>query len=293
MQQHSCDILHVDRERLASTFSVLPTPKVLDATDSITLYLQRTLRYGPLPDRLLSAVEILKIPAFESKMAVGYSSCLVTSYEDARAMRTVGCQTTLEVLPNGVDIPHFSRTRGELADTLLFVGNMRYAPNIDAAKWFTKHVFPCVKAVEPKTRLYLVGRRPDKAIRRLSHVAGVTVTGTVRDIRSYLERATVFVAPLRIGGGFPNKVAEALAAGVPIVATPAAHAGISGLNPGTHLLEASHPEEFAEQTLRLLKDPNLRNGLGDAGRKFLQTNHYSWDNMVTRLESIYSRALRN
>ena len=291
IRRHDCDILHVDRERLAPTFSALPLPKVLDATDSITLYLRRTLRYGPLPERLISAVELLKMSNFEGKMAAGYSACLVASYEDARALESAGCRTKIEVLPNGVDAQLFYRTPREVADTLLFVGGMHYAPNVDAAKWFTKRIFPQVKAVRPKSRLYLVGHRPGRAIKRLARFPGVVVTGTVRDTMPYFEHATVFVAPLRIGGGFPNKVAEALAAGVPMVATPTAHAGIPGLNPGTHLLEAEDPEEFAKNTLQLLQDPNLRSRLREAGRSFMQGNNYGWDNVVARLENVYHSSI--
>ncbi len=287
IRQHNCDILHVDRERLAPNLGTLPLPKILDATDSITLYLQRTLRYGPLSERLISAVELLKMPAFEGKMSAEYSACLVTSYEDARAMEFAGYQAKLEVLPNGIDTRLFDCTPSETTDTLLFVGGMYYAPNADAAKWFTLRILPYVKAVRPKTRLYLVGHRPGRAVRRLARVPGVTVTGTVTDVKSYLERATVFVAPLRVGGGFPNKIAEALAAGVPVVATPEAHAGIPNLIPGTHLLEAKDPEEFAKKILRLLEDPNLRARQRDAGRNFMQANHYGWDNTVARLENIY------
>jgi glycosyltransferase involved in cell wall biosynthesis len=287
IRQHSCDILHVDRERIAPDFSFLPLPKVLDVPDSITLYLRRALRYGPLSERLISAVELLKMPNFEGKMAAGYSACLVTSHEDAQALESAGLQTELEVLPNGVDARLFNCTPSEMTDTLLFVGGFYYPPNADAAKWFTKCIFPRVKAVRPKTQLYLVGHRPGRATRRLARVPGVVVTGTVRDIMPYFERATVFVAPLRIGGGFPNKVAEALAAGVPTVATPAAHVGLPDLSPGTHLLEAKDPEEFAKKILQLLENPDLRNRLREAGRNFMQANNYSWDNVVVRLESVY------
>ena len=124
----------------------------------------------------------------------------------------------------------------------------------------------------------------------MARIPGVEVTGAVRDIVPYLERTSVFVAPIRIGGGFPNKVAEALAAGVPTVATPAAHAGIVGLVPGAHLVEATHPEEFASSTLQLLEDADLRNRLSASGQDFMRTG-YGWDEVVERLEKIYISSL--
>jgi len=286
VQQHNCDILHVDRKRIASALSGLPVPKILDATDSITLYMKQVLKYGSLPERLVSIVELLKVPSFETGVCKGFSACLATTEEDARALKSTGVDTRLGVLPNGVDERFFRSAPKDETDSLLFVGTMYYSPNVDAATWFSKHIFPRIKAVKPRTRLCLVGSRPTGAVRRLARMSGVEVTGAVRDIVPYLERATVFVAPIRIGGGFPNKVAEALAAGVPTVATPAAHAGIPGLVPGAHLLEATDPEEFASSTLQLLEDASLRNRLRTSGRDFMRAG-YSWDEVVERLENIY------
>src|SRR5215204_1074923 len=286
VQQHNCDVLHVDRKRIALALSGLPLPKVLDATDSITLYMKRMLKYGSLPERLVSIVELLKVPSFEARVCRGFSACLATTDEDARALESTGVDTRLGVLPNGVDERFFRCARNEETDSLLFVGTMYYSPNVDAATWFSKRVFPRIKAVKPRARLRLVGSRPTRAVRRLARISGVEVTGAVRDIMPYLERTTAFVAPIRIGGGFPNKVAEALAAGVPTIATPAAHAGLPGLVPGAHLVEATHPEEFASSTLQLLEDARLRNRLRTSGRDFMRAG-YSWDEVVERLENIY------
>ena len=291
VQQHDCDVLHADRERIAPAFDSLPIPRILDATDSITLYLRRTLRQGPATERLVSAMELLKIPAFEGRMAEGYSACLVTSDEDAQALRTVGLRGRLEVLPNGVDARLFDCTPGKEPNSLLFVGQMYYAPNVDAAVWFTKNVLPRVRAVKPTVKLYLVGYKPRRAVRRLARSPGVEVTGWVRDVAPYLERAAAFVAATRVGGGFPNKIAEALAAGVPVVATPEAHAGIPGLVAGTHLLEATKAGEFAEMSLRLLDDAPLRDRLGNAGRAFMRVN-YDWDDITKRLEDVLRGCLR-
>ena len=286
VQQHDCDVLHVDRKRIASDLSGLPSPKILDATDSISLYMKRVLEYGSLPQRLISIVELLKVPSFEAEVCSGFSACLATTDEDAQALRSAGVDARLEVLPNGVDERFFRCARKEETDSLLFVGTMYYPPNVDAATWFSKRVFPRIKAVKPRARLRLVGSRPTRAVRRLARISGVEVTGAVRDIMPYLERTTAFVAPIRIGGGFPNKVAEALAAGVPTIATPAAHAGLPGLVPGAHLVEATHPEEFASSTLQLLDDANLRNRLRASGRDLMRTG-YGWDEVVERLEKVY------
>lgn len=290
VHQHGCDVLHVDRKRIAPNLESLPLPKVLDATDSIALYAKQTLRYGSFSERLVSVLELLKVPPFEVEVCAGFSACLATTEEDARALGPAEQGTRLEVLPNGVDGRLFGCAPRGGTDSLLFVGTMNYFPNVDAATWFAERVFPRIRAARPRVRLRLVGSKPNRAVRRLARVPGVEVTGMVPNVVPYLESATVFVAPMRVGGGFPNKVAEALAAKLPTVATPAAYAGIAGLVPGTHLLAATSPEEFASRTLRLLGDADLRNRLGSAGREFMHAN-YGWDRMVDSLEGIYASVL--
>lgn len=286
-RRHDCDLVHVDRKRIAPSFDGLDLPKVLDATDSISLYLLGTLRYGSLPERAISVAELLKIPRFERRVCAPFSACLATTAEDLRVLEAGGCSATaFEVLPNGVDVRPPRHDRDE-PNSLLFVGTMHYPPNVDAAVWFARRILPLVRAKRPQTSLYLVGAGPSRAVRRLGALPGVRVTGAVPEVTPYLERCAAFVAPMRIGGGFPNKVAEALAAGAPTVATPAAHAGIPGLVPGEHLLEAGTPEEFASKTLRILEDPDLGERLGGSGRR-LMSEEYGWDQVLDRLESTYA-----
>ncbi len=287
VRRHACDLAHVDRKRIAPAFEGLELPKVLDATDSISLYLRATLRYGSLPERAISVAELLKMPHFERRVCAPFSACLATTAGDLRVLEADGCRaTSFEVLPNGVDVPSRRNTAAE-PDSLLFVGTMHYPPNVDAATWFARRILPLVRARRPGTLLHLVGAGPNRAVRRLGGLPGVRVTGAVPEVAPYLERCAAFVAPMRIGGGFPNKVAEALAAGAPTVATSAAHAGIPGLVSGEHLLEAEGPEKFAAQTLRLLEDPDLGARLGEAGRRFVR-ERYGWHDVLTRLEGIYA-----
>jgi polysaccharide biosynthesis protein PslH len=285
------DLLHVDRGRLAPVFAGLDVPKVLDATDSIALYLRQLRRFGPPGERLLAAAELLKMPRFEAGMADDYDACLVTSEADALALRRTGTSILPDVLPNGVDDRLLEAERLPESDTVLFVGNMSYAPNVDAAGWLVSEVLPRVREVRPRVRVRFVGHRPAGAVRRLQKDPGVEVTGTVAEIRPHLERAAVFVVPLRVGGGFSNKLMEALAAGVPTVATPAAREGLPDLDAGTHLLEADTPEAFASSIVSILGDRDLAERLGRAGRAFVR-DRYRWDGVIEDLETVYGRARR-
>jgi glycosyltransferase involved in cell wall biosynthesis len=291
IRRHRIDILHVDRERLAPVLESIPVPKVLDPTDCITRFLAEVVRFGRLHERLISACELVKMRGFERTMHRNYAACLLAGQEDEFALLELGSTGAFEVLPNGVDESLLECVRKEVDGSLLFVGNMSYAPNVDAAMWFTNEILPLIKANRPNVRLNIVGSAPNRLIRRLGRRPGVVVTGAVPSIAPFLSSAMVFVAPMRIGGGFPNKVAEALGAGVPSVATHEGHAGIPHAVPGIHLLEANDAHSFARQTLNLLEDQALRKRIGDSGREFIAT-HFRWSAAVVRLEELYRSTLK-
>lgn len=290
MRQHDCDVVHVHRDRLAPAFRSLEHPKVLDANDCMTLYLRQMLHFGKVSTRVLSAFELIKTPSHEARMAAGYAACLVTSETDAQTLRSLNGNQDVKVIPNGVDDRFFAAEPRDAPDSVLFVGTMNYAPNVDAAVWFARRVWPRIRAARPQTTFRILGHKPVASVRRLDRLPGVEVTGSVPSVIPALESATVFVAPLRVGGGFSNKIAEALAAGVPTVATPPARAGIPGVVPGVHLLEGRGEEELARQTLALLEDASLRDRLRGAGRELIGRD-YRWERICARLEAVHHAAM--
>jgi glycosyltransferase involved in cell wall biosynthesis len=138
----------------------------------------------------------------------------------------------------------------------VFTGIMDYAPNVEAATWFSKEVWPLVRARAPEAEFLIVGARPTAAVRRLSEEAGVTVTGSVDDVRPYLWRSTVAIAPLFAARGQQNKVLEAVAAGLPIVTTPVVAEGLPAcVLPACTVI--STPQEFVEAVVDLLESPDV------------------------------------
>src|SRR5262249_39661526 len=161
----------------------------------------------------------------------------------------------------------------------VFVGALDYLPNVDAACWFCQEVWPQVRQRRPQIKVRLVGRRPVPAIRRLADVPGVEVVGQVQDVRPYVSRAAIAVAPLRIARGLQNKVLEAMAMGKATIASPEALAGLWA-EPGVHLLAASTVREWVTAILRLLDDPALRRRIGSAGRLYVEEEH-CWERCLT------------
>jgi glycosyltransferase involved in cell wall biosynthesis len=138
-------------------------------------------------------------------------------------------------------------------------------------------------------RLVVVGAEPPPFIRRLGERPGITVTGTVKDVRPHVHKAAVSVAPLDLARGTQNKILESMAMGVPVVCTPLAAKGVDA-TPGEHLLTAATPPELAEAVLELLTNPARRTAYAVRGRERILT-HHSWASSMRRLDGYLQRCL--
>jgi sugar transferase (PEP-CTERM/EpsH1 system associated) len=190
---------------------------------------------------------------FEAEAAQHARTTLVVSDREAHALRALAPNANVIVLSHGVDIEYFrARVNSTRAPNVVFTGIMDYAPNAEAATWFSNEVWPLVRKRTPGAEFLIVGARPTAAVRRLSEQAGITVTGSVDDMRPYLWRSTVAVAPLFAARGQQNKVLEAVAAGLPVVTTPVVAEGLPAcVLPACTVI--STPQEFAEAVVELLE----------------------------------------
>ncbi len=192
--------------------------------------------------------------------------------------------------PNGVDSGYFAPTSEPYdPDTIAFVGRMDYYPNQECMFDFCRRTLPRLQSKRPSIKLLIVGADPVPAVQRLADLPGVTVTGSVPDVRPYLRRSVLMIAPLNIARGTQNKILEAMAMGVPVVTSRIAAAGVDAAD-GQHFLAASTPEEYEEAIMRVLDDPQLRQRLSIAGRERMLT-HHDWGRSMTRLDKIVERCL--
>jgi glycosyltransferase involved in cell wall biosynthesis len=158
---------------------------------------------------------------------------------------------------------------------------MDYAPNVDAAAWFVRQIFPSVLRRVPEARLLLVGHDTYHRARPLADGDRIVATGSVADVAPLVAQSTVSVAPIRVGSGTRVKILEALALGVPVVSTTLGAEGLD-LMPGREILLADEAERFADQVVRLLTDGVARDALAEAGRAAVESA-YSWDAIEQRL----------
>ena len=173
---------------------------------------------------------------------------------------------------------------------LLFVGAMDRAHNLAGVTWFLDHVWPRIREAQHDARFYIVGGRPPAELQARADDESCFVTGFVDDLASWYRAATVFVSPMLVAGGLLQKVVDAMALGVPVVATSVCNHGL-GATPGEHLLTADTAEDFAAAVLALLRDPEARARLGSAGQRFIQTRYDTetaiaeWEAALTELQT--------
>ncbi len=266
------------------------TPKILDFGDMDSQKWLAYARFKPFPAAWAYALEGRKLQRAETRLAAAFDVCTCTTRGELETLASFAAARHLDWFPNGVDTEYFRPTGVAYdADAICFSGRMDYYPNQQAVLEFCRDTLPLVRAVRPATRLTIVGAEPPRRIRALAAIPGVTVTGTVADIRPHLSGAALAVAPLRIARGTQNKILEAMAMAVPVVSTALAARGVDAV-PGEHLLTADRPRDCADAILRLLGDRARRDGLGRAARARVQS-HHGWDASMRTLDGIIAACL--
>jgi glycosyltransferase involved in cell wall biosynthesis len=206
---------------------------------------------------------------YEPQVCGWADSIVVFTERDRRELAGGAAEGRTRIIPPDVDCPaRVLDPLGQEPPELLFVGNFAHRPNIEAARRLIESIFPEVQRGLPHARLRLIGPSPPDEISR-HHGGSVIVAGQVDSVEPWLDRAAVFCAPLHSGGGIRMKVMEALAAGKAVVATPLALEGIDA-EPGREVLAAEADGEFAAATLRLMKDPALRQAIAAGGRQWAE-----------------------
>jgi glycosyltransferase involved in cell wall biosynthesis len=234
-------------------------------------------------------LEAAKLRRAERSYCPHFDLNIVVSPEDGESLASIAPGLETRVVPNGVDTEYFTPRPDPGGNTLLFCGGLDWYPNGEAMAYFFEAIWPRLTSRLPEVRIFVVGRRPPKWLQQLGHSdQRVHVTGFVGDVRPYFRNATAYICPIRVGGGTRLKVLDALAMGMPMVATPFACSGLE-LENEQHILMAETPEAFVNQTLRVLADQPLRGKLTSQGRD-LVCQRYSWSIIGNSLRLAYKEA---
>jgi sugar transferase (PEP-CTERM/EpsH1 system associated) len=231
--------------------------------------------------------EARELGAYEHRIVREFDRVFLVSEAEARMLGGDDPQHRVGAFGNGVDLDYFAPREDTARDgaLLVFTGVMDYPPNEEAVEWFARRVLPVVREHCPDVRFAIVGSRPSAAVRRLAGLPGVIVTGFVDDVRDWIARSSLCVAPLRIARGIQNKVLEAMAMARAVVATPQAFEGIDA-EPGRELVVARDERGFADAVLALLREPERASSIGAAARARVE-RRYRWDVNLSVLDEVF------
>ena len=245
------------------------------------------------PAALYSLIQWQKLRHYERQICQRADTILAVSPIDQQALQELAPGAPITVIANGIDTTTTESpvTNLPYPPTLLFTGKMDYRPNVDAVLWFADEVLPLIQQQAPTVRFQIVGMNPHTRLDRLRANPAIVITGAVESVVPYFREATIYVAPLRVGGGTRFKVLDAMLHRKAIVSTTLGVEGL-GVSDGQELLLADTPATFAAVVLRLLEDANnvgwLGKQLGANANHFVK-QHYSWEAIIPRLESVYQQ----
>jgi sugar transferase (PEP-CTERM/EpsH1 system associated) len=291
LSAHHYDAVHVQHLRMAPYLAQEKSlPRILDLPDAFSLYWQRrTESERGFFRKQFERIEQRRVLRYEPVMKA-YDLALACSEEDIDYLRRTHKADNLRLLPNGVDLDTFAPRAHDYGhnQTLLFTGNMDYAPNVDAVQYFHAEILPLIRAQHPKVRFVIAGQRPVAAVKALAG-DGVDVTGFVKDLAAKYNEASVVVAPLRFGAGTQNKVLEAMAMGIPVVCSQIGFAGL-GIVQGEGAFMQQSAQAFAQSVIDLLGSEALRRDTGRQGMEAVRSR-FGWDAIAARLEGYFEEAI--
>jgi len=265
-------------------------PKILDFGDMDSQKWQIYSRFRNWPASWGYWLEGHKLEAEEKRLAKQFDICTCTTRLELDTLNGYQLGVATDWFPNGVDTEYFSPDASPpQEESISFIGRMDYYPNQECVVRFCEDVFPKLRRERPDLKFVVVGADPPRFIRDLGALQGVTVTGSVPDVRPYVRASTLMVAPLNIARGTQNKILEAMAMGVPVVCSQLAAGGIDAV-PEEHFLSVENDDAYVPQILRILQSPAERDRLASAGRQRV-ISHHNWPSSMVRVDKIIARCL--
>lgn len=292
IRERNIDLVHGELIKVVPALRAVlaqeSVPLLFDSVDCISWYLQQQWHTARNPlKKAFVYTELKKMRRFEPQSLGAFDEVAITSAYDRDYLIALGGESKhIKVVPNGVDTEYFTPpASAREKDSLVFCAKLDYYPNSHAIINFCREVLPLIWGRRPRVRLTVVGNNPPQSVRNLAADERITVTGYVPDIRPYLGKASVALAPLQVAAGMQNKVLESLAMSAPVVATPGSCCSLQ-VKDGVHLLIAGSAQDYAWAVLKLLDDPQLALNLGSSGRRYVE-HYHSWAAAANTLSELY------
>lgn len=288
------DLVIVEYWQLQKMASYFPKERLVLLTHDVDMLVNRQSTL--LERNLIKKVQRLRNWLLEQKEEIrAYQTfrwILALTERDRQAVEKIsGKRARVDVLPFGLDgSPAENTATGRSAREVLFMGAMSASFNRDALDFFIRFIYPHLDSIEDLSFSIVGGRLPQE-LAYFEKIADVEVTGKVGDVRPYLARATCLVVPLRFGGGLRIRILEAMLAGLPIICSSVAIAGMPFTAEEDYLL-AEKPEEYGSQIKRLIEDPKLAARLADSAGKKVR-DLYNVDKQTRQLEKLLKEIMYN
>ena len=287
------DLIHIDTVGLWQYINGIDLPTILNHHNVESQMLFRRAKNSKFPLNIYFSNQAVKLRKIENKACHTVSANVTCSQLDSDRLSQIGVKTA-HVIPNGVDTDYFFRQRNypcpKLSEEckLLFVGGLEWYPNAQAVSYLLEHVWPKLNKQVADISLSVVGRgKHDKLEKYASENKRIFAPGFVDDVRPIMEEASIYVCPIKDGGGTKLKILDALAMGIPIVADPIACEGIDVVN-GEHVLFASTGEEYIEAIKTLNNNVELRKKISQNAQRLI-AEKYSYKKVGENIREIYEK----
>ncbi|MFN8394416.1 MAG: glycosyltransferase [Bacteroidia bacterium] len=257
---------------------------VLDYMDTFSMGMSQRIETDRWWSRPVVKMETRRLRAYETRIAAHFDELTIISKRDAEGLAPLH-QESVHVIPNGVSESFFEEMPrpSELEWDIIFFGNMGYLPNVQSARFLVEEVLPILHARGLRPKLCIAGARPAPIIQSWASPE-ITVTGFVADIREFVVKSKISVAPLLGGQGMQNKLLESMAMSLPTITSGFSNEGVRAV-PGEHLVVCNTALEFADAIQDLLAHPEKAAHLAQNGRKFVE-QHFRWSRMNAMLEAV-------
>jgi sugar transferase (PEP-CTERM/EpsH1 system associated) len=274
--------------------ATLPCPSILFTHNvESEIWRRHTETARNLISRQLLSQQERRMRWFERDALARFDLVLAVSDADNRTFQRLypgALRTPVHVVQTGVDTEYFKPCADESVRRahLVFTGSMDWLPNEDGMVHLVRDILPRIQAAEPEATLSIIGRSPTPTVRRLGEERGIEITGRVDDVRPHIAAGSVYVVPLRIGGGTRLKIFEAMAMAKAVVSTTIGAEGLP-VRDGEDIVIADEPDRFADAVVRLIRDSDARRQLEIAARR-LVVERYDWSAVAQDFEDALSRA---
>ena len=243
--------------------------------------LKRALRSSGLL-KMIYNIEAKRLKKYETALARNFQGYSIISDADCKNF-PIEIKSKIQIIPNGIsnDFLDFESHYEKDID-IIFTGNMNYRPNVEAARFLCLNILPEVLKIKENINVYIVGTDPGTEVKNLANKY-VTVTGYVPDLRPFLSKSKMMVAPLFLGSGLQNKLLEAMALGIPVITSNHANSSLNGTHQESVLVGDS-VDDFVNAIVELMTDPERASEIGQAGKKYVAEN-FDWSRWNQELES--------